>query len=179
VNSKLQLTFNNKEVVMADKKENPKKAVVEDTVQEDVQPREMVRAEAGKRIAAAMMDGIPAYVISFIPYIGGLISAAYLALRDGLPLSPEGGQSLGKRLFQLRAVRLPDNAPCDYGASLLRNLPFLVPALLMVRPGIGWFFGSVLWVAVLVVEILLVIADENGQRIGDRLAKTQVIQTKT
>jgi uncharacterized RDD family membrane protein YckC len=178
VNSIFQPTFINQEVVMADTKETPKKAVTEDEVQEEVQSPEMVRAEAGKRIAAAMMDGIPAYVISFIPYIGGLISAAYMALRDGLPLSSEGGQSLGKRLFQLRAVRLPDNAPCDYGTSLLRNLPFLVPALLMIRPGIGWIFGSVLWLAVLVVEILLVIADENGQRIGDRLAKTQVIQTK-
>lgn len=136
---------------------------------------ELVRAEAGKRIAAALLDGVPAYVIAFLPYIGGLISAAYLALRDGLPLSPEGGQSIGKKLLQLRTVRMPDGAPCDYGTSLLRNLPLIVPALLMVRPGIGWVLGSVVWLGIFVVEVLLVIADENGQRIGDRLAKTAVV----
>lgn len=139
---------------------------------------ELVRAEVGKRIAAALMDGVPAYVISFLPFIGGLISAAYMALRDGLPLSPIGGQSVGKRLLQLRAVRMPDGAPCDYGTSLLRNLPFVVPALLMIKPGMGWIVGSVVWLVVFMVEVLLVIADEDGQRIGDRLAKTAVIEAK-
>ena len=169
---------------MAKKKEASKKAAVDQkssdqrAVNKVAEAPELVRAEASKRIAAALMDGVPAYVICFIPYIGGLISAAYLALRDGLPLSPRGGQSIGKKLFHLRAVRMPDGAPCDYGTSLLRNLPFVVPALLMMRPGIGWVFGSVIWAAIFVLEVLLVIADENGQRIGDRLAKTQVIQMK-
>ncbi len=163
---------------MAEKKGAPQRTAPQSKtdVQMEAAPKDFVRAEPGRRIAAAMMEQIPAYVIAFIPYIGGLISAAYLALRDALPLSPEGGQSVGKKLFQLRAVRLPDNAPCDYATSLLRNLPFVIPALLMIRPGIGWIFGSLVWLAVLVVEVLLVIADENGQRIGDRLAKTQVIQ---
>jgi uncharacterized RDD family membrane protein YckC len=165
---------------MAEKKEASKKKTDQEkspTPKPSKTP-ELVRADSGKRIAAALLDGVPAYVIAFVPYIGGLISAAYLALRDGLPLSPEGGQSIGKKLLQLRAVRMPDGAPCDYGTSLLRNLPLIVPALLMIRPGIGWVLGSVVWLGVFVVEVLLVIADENGQRIGDRLAKTAVIDLK-
>jgi uncharacterized RDD family membrane protein YckC len=162
-----------KEVSMAEKKRT---AVQKETVAAKTPPP--ARADVGKRIAAALMDGVPAYVISFLPFIGGLISAAYLALRDGLPLSPDGGQSLGKKLFQLRAVRMPDNGPCDYGTSLLRNLPFVVPALLMIKPGVGWILGSVVWLAAFALEVLLVITDEKGQRIGDRLAKTQVIETE-
>jgi len=166
---------------MAEKKEAPQKKTTQEKkpvpakASQIEKPPSLTRADPGKRIAAAFIDGVPAYVISFFPFIGGLISAAYLALRDALPLSPQGGQSLGKRLFQLQAVRMPDGVPCDYATSLLRNLPFVVPALLMIRPGIGWIFGSVVWAAVFVVEALLVIADENGQRIGDRLAKTSVV----
>jgi uncharacterized RDD family membrane protein YckC len=166
---------------MAEKKEASQKKVSEEKkpvpsqAPQAPQATKLTRADAGKRIAAAFIDGVPAYVISFIPFIGGLLAAAYLALRDALPLGSQGGQSLGKRLFQLQAVRMPDGVPCDYATSLLRNLPFVVPALLMIRPGIGWIFGSVVWAAVFVVEALLVIADENGARIGDRLAKTAVI----
>lgn len=166
---------------MAEKKKVPQKKVPEkkkpvpSKAPQAPQTTKLARADAGKRIAAAFIDGIPAYVISFLPFIGGLIAAAYLALRDALPLSPQGGQSLGKRLFQLQALRMPDGVPCDYATSLLRNLPFVVPALMMIRPGIGWIFGSVVWAGAFVVEALLVIADENGQRIGDRLAKTSVI----
>lgn len=170
---------------MVEKKETSKRTVAEqkskaqESVQKGAQAPELARADPGRRIAAALLDGVPAYVIAFVPFIGWLISAAYLALRDALPLSPEGGQSIGKKLLQLRAVRMPDGTPCDYGTSLLRNLPFVVPPLMMIRPGIGWFFGSMIWLAVFVVETLLVIADESGQRIGDRLAKTMVIEIKT
>jgi uncharacterized RDD family membrane protein YckC len=38
--------------------------------------------------------------------------------------------------------------------------------------------GSVVWLAAFALEVLLVITDEKGQRIGDRLAKTQVIETE-
>jgi uncharacterized RDD family membrane protein YckC len=134
------------------------------------------RPEPVKRIAAGLMDGIPAYLIAFIPFLGGLISAAYLAIRDGLPLKDSQGQSLGKRLLGLRAVRLPDGEPCDYVTSILRNLPFAVPALIMMRPGMGWVVGSLIWGAVFLVEVLLIIADEKGERLGDRLAKTSVVE---
>jgi uncharacterized RDD family membrane protein YckC len=134
------------------------------------------RADVGKRIAAALVDGIPAYLIAFIPYVGGLISAVYLAVRDGLPLTEGLRQSLGKRIFGLQAVRLPDGRPCDYATSVLRNFPFAVPALIMMRPGMGWLLGSLVWGFVFIVEILLVIADEKGARIGDRIAGTAVVE---
>jgi uncharacterized RDD family membrane protein YckC len=124
------------------------------------------------------VDGVPTYVISFIPYVGGLVAAVYMAIRDALPLDSGPGQSIGKKLFGLRAVRMPEGAPCDWGTSILRNLPFILPPLIMTRPGISWIFGSLVWAAVFVIETLLVIADENGQRLGDRLAKTSVVELR-
>jgi uncharacterized RDD family membrane protein YckC len=133
------------------------------------------RPEPVKRIAAGLVDGLPAYLIAFIPYLGGLISAIYLAIRDGLPAGNGRAQSLGKRLLGLRTIRLPGGEPCDYVTSVLRNLPFAVPALIMMRPGMGWILGSLIWGAAFLVEILLIIVDENGERLGDRLAKTAVV----
>jgi len=137
---------------------------------------QFVRPDPIKRIAAGLVDGIPAYLIAFIPFIGGLISATYLAIRDGLPTGDDQTQSLGKRLLGLKTVRLPEGKPCDYLTSLLRNLPFAVPALIMVRPVKGWILGSFIWGALFLVEILLIIVDENGVRLGDRLAGTAVVE---
>jgi len=128
-----------------------------------------------RRIAAGLVDGIPAYLIAFIPFIGGLISATYLAIRDGLPTDDGQSQSLGKRLLGLKTVRLSEGTPCDYLTSLLRNLPFAVPALIMVRPVKGWILGSFIWGAIFLIETLLIIVDENGARLGDRLARTAVV----
>jgi len=135
-----------------------------------------VRPDPVKRIAAGLVDGIPAYLIAFIPFIGGLISATYLAIRDGLPTGDGRAQSLGKRLLGLKTVQLPEGRPCDYLTSLLRNLPFAVPALIMVRPVRGWILGSFLWGILFLIEILLIIVDENGTRLGDRLARTAVVE---
>ncbi|MFC1683651.1 RDD family protein [Candidatus Zixiibacteriota bacterium] len=155
---------------IAEKKPVEKKAV------KAREPSSLARADVGKRIAAALVDGLMTYLICFIPYLGGLIGAAYMAFRDALPLGGEAGQSLGKKLLGLRAVRVPEGTSCDYVTSALRNLPFIIPALMMMRPGMGWVVGSLFWGIVFVVETLLVIADEHGQRIGDRIAKTAVVE---
>jgi uncharacterized RDD family membrane protein YckC len=131
-----------------------------------------------RRIAAGLVDGIPAYLVAFIPYVGGLIAAAYLAVRDGLPSGEGQAQSLGKRLLGLKTVRLPGRTPCDYLTSLMRNLPFAVPALIMVHPIKGWILGSFIWGALFVVETLLIIVDESGARLGDRLAGTAVVDVE-
>jgi uncharacterized RDD family membrane protein YckC len=45
----------------------------------------------------------------------------------------------------------------------------------MVHPVRGWILGSFIWGALLVIEILLIVVDENGERLGDRLAGTAVV----
>lgn len=78
----------------------------------------------------------------------------YLLLRDVL----FGKRSLGKRLAGLRVVDRVSKQPSSGGKLILRNL-------------------TVATVAPLIIEILLVLADSKGLRIGDRLAQTQVVDT--
>ncbi|MBD3399876.1 MAG: DUF4339 domain-containing protein [Candidatus Coatesbacteria bacterium] len=78
----------------------------------------------------------------------------YLLLRDVL----FGKRSLGKRLAGLRVVDRVSKQPGSGGKLILRNL-------------------TVATVAPLLIEILLVLADSKGLRIGDRLAQTQVVDT--
>ena len=52
-------------------------------------------------------------------------------------------------------------ARCDYKDSLLRQIVFIVPVLNLL---------------VILVEIVLVLSDEKGIRLGDKIAKTMVIE---
>lgn len=86
--------------------------------------------------------------------IGAMI---YAFIKDGL----RGGQSLGKRAMKLMVVHLPSNLPCTKGQSAIR---YLVMFGLNLVPYVGGL-----------VEPIVVLADGEGRRIGDRAASTQVI----
>jgi hypothetical protein len=74
------------------------------------------------------------------------------------------GQSLGKRFAGLMVVQLDNDEPCGFGSSFLRNLAHL---FLNVIPGIGFF-----------IEPLVLVLHEKGQRLGDLLSRTQVIDVR-
>ena len=67
-----------------------------------------------------------------------------------------GGASPGKRLFGL-SLRGEDGRPVTAAASLVRNIPMLVP---------GWNL----------VELLAVVRRRDGRRQGDRLAGTTLLE---
>ena len=58
-------------------------------------------------------------------------------------------------------VCLKDNTPCTKGKSFLRGL---IMVLLGIIPYVGWL-----------IEPLIVLADDEGRRLGGRAADTQVI----
>ena len=123
------------------------------------------------RLAAALLDGLvvsvvlmpPASVISYaavwfigatkwvniVWYVALFVVILAMLLRDG-----RRGRSLGKRILGLR-LRTPDDEPCSYGRSIVRNLPLVIP---------GWN----------VLEVILVLAGRN--RTGDRMARTSVTE---
>jgi uncharacterized RDD family membrane protein YckC len=139
-------------------------------------PLKLSKADIGKRAVAAIIDVVISYIIGFVPIIGWLIGAAYMALRDGFTFEPVVGQSLGKKLLNLKAVVIDSGQKCDYMTSIRRNLPFIIPMVFMAVPVIGWIIGAVVWALALVVEVILVVTDENGDRLGDRIAGTRVIE---
>ena len=159
--------------------EEKEEALVEKNAEEKPSgPQELTKADIGKRAVAAIIDIVISYIVGLIPAIGWLIGAAYMALRDGFTFEPVDGQSLGKKLLNLRAVVVETGRRCDYVLSIKRNLPFIIPMIFMVIPVVGWIIGAVLYLVAIIIEIILVITDENGERIGDKIAGTRVIEIK-
>jgi uncharacterized RDD family membrane protein YckC len=149
------------------------------------------KAPLGKRILAYLVDSVIAFlpmIILSLPFVSqisnamtggfyfdsplmipiviiGLVwSLIYFLLRDSFG----NGQSWGKKMMGLMVVNLVDNSSCSKGKSAIRNV-------------IGWLIALVLsWIPVInslsgLIEPIVAISHGKGHRIGDMLAKTQVI----
>jgi uncharacterized RDD family membrane protein YckC len=118
------------------------------------------KADIEKRLFAAAIDGLlfmTTWLLylsldSIVPLAGG---AVYLLLRDAV-----GGQSIGKIMLGLTVVRVENGQPCRAIDSVTRNAMLLVPGANIVA---------------LFLEAWTIMRDRQGQRLGDRLAQTQVV----
>jgi uncharacterized RDD family membrane protein YckC len=119
------------------------------------------KADLGRRSSAAMVDGLlcMSTLLLYRSYHSILFLAAgavYVLLRDSF-----AGRSIGKFCFGLLVVDLQTGGPCRRRESAARNLVFLLPGAN---------------VAALFLEAASIVQDPQGQRLGDRLAQTQVIE---
>lgn len=138
------------------------------------------KADLGKRIPAALIDGILAFVVGFIPFIGGLIGTAYWCVRDGLEIDFMDKRSIGKKVMKLRPVTL-DGSPMDIMVSIKRNWMFALSGIAQVLAYtiIGLIIAIPLALVVfllVILELVLVITDDEGRRLGDKIANTMVIE---
>ncbi|HEY4485809.1 MAG TPA: RDD family protein, partial [Nitrospiria bacterium] len=93
----------------------------------------------------------------------------FLLIADGLL----EGQSPGKRLIGLQAVLPERGIPVTFRESILRNIPFAVALFcLLALPFFGWILAGLL----VGIEALLVIGNFRGLRLGDEIAKSQVVE---
>jgi uncharacterized RDD family membrane protein YckC len=135
-----------------------------------------LKAPVDRRIAAFFIDsalafaiGLLGVLVGFFPYylMGGafgtllflvfslagvIVSCAFILFRDSL----FSGYGVGKRFLGLRVVK-SDGSKCDVVSSALRNVTYLIPL-------------------VCVLEVLMGVLDREGLRLGDRIAKTQVVE---
>jgi len=127
------------------------------------------RADLTTRAVAGLVDLLLIIGLARLPDVIGLLSAAgYILIRDGL----FDRRSVGKKLIGLRVVSLEDSGPAStYRDSIIRNVPFVLAYFLFLIPYAGWVFGPL----ALGAECLIAIGDKRGMRIGDMLAKTQVV----
>jgi uncharacterized RDD family membrane protein YckC len=100
-------------------------------------------------IVAFRTQGSPLFLVA-----GG----TYALLRDWLFVK---GQSIGKFLVGLVVINLDNGKPAGLLASAKRNAIFVVPGLNVVAIGL---------------EMLSIVQDRQGQRLGDRIANTQVVE---
>lgn len=143
-------------------------------------PATAEKADISKRLIAAIIDAVIAFAIGLIPFVGGLIGAAYWLVRDGLELDFMDHRSIGKKLVKLRPVTL-DGSPVDIMVSMKRNWMFALGGVvqLLIYTIIGILLAIPLaFVAFLlfIVEFVLVLTDAKGRRLGDKIANTMVIE---
>ncbi len=129
------------------------------------------KVDVGNRVLAAVIDGVMSYIIGFIPIIGAIIGAAYMLLKDGL----FEGQSIGKKVMKLQVITEGD-VKADFAVSARRNVIFAIPVIVMIVPVLGWIVAPILGLVILIIELLKVINEPKGRRIGDTWAGTQVIK---
>lgn len=116
---------------------------------------EPMRKHISKRISAFLFDGLLVAAITlWMPGgFGWLIGIGYLLLRDALI----SGRSIGKYIVGLTVMDAYRNA-CGILRSMVRNLFLFLPGP--------------------VIEFLIMVFSVDGRRLGDRLAQTQVIDTR-
>jgi uncharacterized RDD family membrane protein YckC len=132
------------------------------------------RARYLSRLVAKAADLILAMSLWHIPgAAGAFASLFYLLMCDGFP----GGRSAGKWLTGLKVVRV-DREGMDFQSSLLRNLTVATPFLLYLIPVAGPFLAYTIGLAVLLIETYLGFYDADGQRAGDTLAETLVVECR-
>jgi uncharacterized RDD family membrane protein YckC len=99
--------------------------------------------------------------------VGFLAGLAYILIADGFA----GGRSIGKRLIGLQTVRLDPREAAGFRESIIRNLPFAVAQLAFAVPYVGWIVSG----AIIAFEAVLILGNEQGRRLGDEVAGTQVL----
>mgnify|MGYP003575176862 CR=1 FL=1 len=126
------------------------------------------KAQVVNRFIAKFIDVIIAIAASkLVTPVGWLAGLIYLLIADGF----SGGRSIGKRLIGLQTVIPRTQEVSGFKQSIIRNLPLALSYLLFPVPYIGWLAAT----AIVALESLLIIGNEQGLRLGDDFAKTQVL----
>ena len=126
------------------------------------------KAHVLNRFIAKAIDGmLVAAVSQVIAPVGWISGLAYALIADGFP----GGQSVGKRLIGLQTVMPRTREFAGFRESIIRNLPLAFAYLLVPVPYVGWLLAG----GIVVFEALLMIGNEQGVRLGDEVAQTQVL----
>ena len=139
------------------------------------------KADMTKRFVAVVIDAALAIVVGMIPFIGGMVAAAYWVLRDGMDLEFMDHRSVGKKLTKLRPVKA-DGSQLEIMDSVTRNWMFGLGGViqtLMFIPILGWLMIIPVALVALgfgLAELFKVVTDAEGRRFGDIWAKTKVIE---
>lgn len=128
------------------------------------------KAHVLNRFIAKAIDGmLVAAASQVIAPVGWIAGLAYALIADGFP----GGRSVGKRLIGLQTVVPRTKEFSGFLESVIRNFPMAFAYLLVPVPYIGWLLAG----AVVAFEALLLIGNEQGVRLGDEIAGTQVLDS--
>jgi hypothetical protein len=168
---------------MNEEKKLPTKGQKPETDEPKAIDATLKKADPVKRIIAFIIDVVVSMLVGLIPFIGGIIGALYMLFRDALPIEALEFKSLGKKALKLTVVMTENPASkIGYATSAKRNWMFaLGPIMLffLLIPIIGWIIDILLGIAffiLIIIEIIKIVSDEKGIRLGDKMAGTMVIE---
>lgn len=131
---------------------------------------ERIKASLLMRVIAKSLDLIIIAIANMVaPHAGYLFGIIYLLISDGL----FDGRSFGKKVLGLRVISVSTGNSGTFKDSILRNTTLAAALLLYKIPLLGWLF----LVFIFTVELLLMLGNKDGMRLGDDLANTEVIES--
>lgn len=142
------------------------------------------RANPIRRVAAKFIDLFAVMLASIIVIypLGPLAGFFYSIFADAIPVKGFEGQSLGKKLMRLRVVSTKSGASrsgrvrLSYRESIYRNAPVGVATFFALIPIWGWAILALIGFPLMIVEIYLLVRAPGGQRLGDVMADTEVVE---
>lgn len=105
---------------------------------------------------------------------GIVIALLYVLFADGML----AGQSPGKKVFGVKVIYLPTRSAARHRDSVLRNSPLGLILILSMMPELGVMAFIAGLIVIGGIEALRCLRDEDGLRLGDLWAQTQVIDGK-
>jgi hypothetical protein len=132
------------------------------------------------RVVAKIVDLLIVILLAVVlPYpFGPLLGFAYSLLADGINYGQFRGQSVGKKLFKLQVLHLPEKQPARLRDSVYRNAPVGVATFFAIIPVWGWLILGLVGLPLMAMEIYLMLRVASGHRLGDVMADTEVIELR-
>lgn len=101
------------------------------------------------------VEAIIFFILAFVAYLMPFI---YSFIKDGL----FQGQSIGKKVVNIKVIKIEDSSNCTKGTSAIRAL---IGGLLCLIPYCGWL-----------IEPIVVLCSSDGRRLADKAAGTMVVK---
>jgi len=110
----------------------------------------------------------------------GLLGLLFLFLIGLIVLRDFNGglYSIAKRVSHMRVVDLKSGRATSNIQSLLRNSYYLVLLAIAIVPVVGCFSSTAFMVFV-ALDVMMIMANPQGRRLGDLMAGTQVVQERS
>ena len=126
------------------------------------------------RFAAKAIDGAIWLLLSVLARPAGTVfGILFWLLCDGV----YEGTSPGKRIVGLMTLHKELRRPATLKESTLRNIPFAIPALLLLLPA-GHIFCAAVGIPIVLLETYFLMSDPDQARLGDVFADTVVVSLK-
>lgn len=108
---------------------------------------------------------------------GAVLGFLYSILADSMAFKKVQGQSIGKRVLNIRVASGHGNQSriARMKTSVIRNAPVGIVTFFMIIPIPGWFLSLLLGIPLFLIELSLMIRAERHQRLGDVMAESVVL----